>query len=44
MPPTEFKNDLVAEIKNLRAFAISLSGSVSLADDLVPLVPEGAQF
>jgi RNA polymerase sigma-70 factor (ECF subfamily) len=35
MPPTSFRDDLVAEIKNLRAFAISLSGSVSLADDLV---------
>jgi len=35
MPPNSFKDDLVAEIKNLRAFAISLSGSVSLADDLV---------
>jgi len=34
-PSNRFKNDLVAEIKNLRAFAISLSGSVSLADDLV---------
>jgi RNA polymerase sigma-70 factor, ECF subfamily len=35
MPPTSFRNELVAEISNLRAFAISLSGSVSLADDLV---------
>lgn len=35
MPPNSFKDDLVAEIKNLRAFAISLSGSVSFADDLV---------
>ena len=35
MPPTSFKDELIAEIKNLRAFAISLSGSVSLADDLV---------
>ena len=35
MPPTSFRDDLVSEIKNLRAFAISLSGSVSLADDLV---------
>jgi RNA polymerase sigma-70 factor (ECF subfamily) len=35
MPPNSFRDDLVAEIKNLRAFAISLSGSVSLADDLV---------
>ena len=30
-----FKDELVAEMSNLRAFAISLSGSVSLADDLV---------
>ena len=35
MPSASFKNELLAEIKNLRAFAISLSGSVSLADDLV---------
>ncbi len=35
MPTTSFRDDLIAEIKNLRAFAISLSGSVSLADDLV---------
>ncbi len=35
MPPNSFKDELVAEIKNLRAFAISLSGSVALADDLV---------
>jgi RNA polymerase sigma-70 factor, ECF subfamily len=35
MPPNSFRDDLVGEIKNLRAFAISLSGSVSLADDLV---------
>ncbi|MBV9286699.1 MAG: sigma-70 family RNA polymerase sigma factor [Hyphomicrobiales bacterium] len=35
MPSTSFKDELIAEIKNLRAFAISLSGSVSLADDLV---------
>jgi RNA polymerase sigma-70 factor (ECF subfamily) len=35
MPSTSFRDDLIAEIKNLRAFAISLSGSVSLADDLV---------
>jgi len=35
MPPANFKDELIAEIKNLRAFAISLSGSVSLADDLV---------
>jgi RNA polymerase sigma-70 factor (ECF subfamily) len=35
MPTASFKDELLAEIKNLRAFAISLSGSVSVADDLV---------
>jgi RNA polymerase sigma-70 factor (ECF subfamily) len=30
-----FKNALIAEIPNLRAFAASLSGSVTLADDVV---------
>lgn len=35
MPTASFKDELLAEIRNLRAFAISLSGSVSLADDLV---------
>ena len=35
MPSARFKDELLAEIKNLRAFAISLSGSVTLADDLV---------
>jgi RNA polymerase sigma-70 factor (ECF subfamily) len=35
MPPASFKNNLVAEMPNLRAFAISLSGSASVADDLV---------
>jgi RNA polymerase sigma-70 factor, ECF subfamily len=35
MPSTNFKDELLAEIRNLRVFAISLSGSVSLADDLV---------
>ena len=35
MPTASFKEELLGEIKNLRAFAISLSGSVSLADDLV---------
>jgi RNA polymerase sigma-70 factor, ECF subfamily len=35
MPPASFKDELVAEITNLRAFAISLSGSASHADDLV---------
>ena len=35
MPSAKFKDELLAEIGNLRAFAISLSGSVSVADDLV---------
>src|SRR5579871_5772958 len=35
MPPNSFRDDLIAEMKNLRAFAISLSGSVPVADDLV---------
>jgi RNA polymerase sigma-70 factor, ECF subfamily len=35
MPPASFKDELVAEMGNLRAFAISLSGSASVADDLV---------
>ena len=35
MPPANFKDQLVAEMGNLRAFAISLSGSASVADDLV---------
>jgi RNA polymerase sigma factor (sigma-70 family) len=35
MPSASFKDELLAEIRNLRAFAISLSGSVTLADDLV---------
>jgi RNA polymerase sigma-70 factor, ECF subfamily len=35
MPPASFKEALLAEMSNLRAFAISLSGSVSMADDLV---------
>ena len=35
MPPTSFKNDLIAEMSNLRAFAVSLCGSASVADDLV---------
>jgi RNA polymerase sigma-70 factor, ECF subfamily len=34
-PSASFRDDLVAEMTNLRAFGISLSGSVSLADDLV---------
>ncbi len=35
LPSDDFRNDLIAEIKYLRAFAISLSGSVSAGDDLV---------
>jgi RNA polymerase sigma-70 factor (ECF subfamily) len=35
LAPDGFGNDLIAEIKHLRAFAISLSGSVSAGDDLV---------
>jgi RNA polymerase sigma-70 factor, ECF subfamily len=35
MPPPSFKDELLAEMSSLRAFAILLSGSVSLADDLV---------
>ena len=35
MSADSFKGDIVAEIPNLRAFAASLSGSVTLADDLV---------
>lgn len=35
MPSASFKEGLIAEIPNLRAFAISLSGSMSMADDLV---------
>jgi RNA polymerase sigma-70 factor, ECF subfamily len=35
MPPASFKDDLVAEMGNLRAFAVSLCGSASVADDLV---------
>ena len=35
MPTASFRDELVAEIGSLRAFAISLSGSASLADDLV---------
>ena len=35
MPPANFKDELVAEITILRAFAISLSGSAWLADNLV---------
>jgi len=34
-PSNDFKDDLIAEIRHLRAFAISLSGSASAADDLV---------
>src|SRR5271166_300608 len=35
MSQTSFKDDLVAQIPGLRAFAVSLCGSVTLADDLV---------
>ena len=35
MKPSSFKDDLIVEIPALRAFAVSLSGSVSTADDLV---------
>ncbi len=35
MSPGSFKDDLVAEIPGLRAFAVSLCGSVTVADDLV---------
>ncbi len=35
MSPGSFKDDLVAEIPGLRAFAVSLCGSVTTADDLV---------
>jgi RNA polymerase sigma-70 factor (ECF subfamily) len=35
MSGSSFKDDLIAEIPNLRAFAASLSGSVTLADDVV---------
>src|SRR5271165_3984259 len=31
----DFRDNLIAEIKHLRAFAISLSGSITAADDLV---------
>ena len=35
MSAVDFKDGLIAEIPNLRAFAASLSGSMQLADDLV---------
>jgi RNA polymerase sigma-70 factor (ECF subfamily) len=35
MSPVSFKDELLAEIPALRAFAVSLCGSVTLADDLV---------
>ncbi len=35
MSPGNFRDDLVAEIPGLRAFAVSLCGSVTMADDLV---------
>ena len=34
-PSDVFGDGLIAEIKHLRAFAISLSGSITAADDLV---------
>jgi RNA polymerase sigma-70 factor, ECF subfamily len=35
VPPNSFRDELIAEMRNLRAFAISLSGSAPVADDLV---------
>ncbi len=35
LPSDQFRRDLVTDIKNLRSFAICLSGSISAADDLV---------
>ena len=35
MSPRSFRDDLIAEIPGLRAFAVSLCGSVTMADDLV---------
>src|SRR5260370_40777180 len=35
MSQGSFKDELVAEISGLRAFAVSLCGSVTMADDLV---------
>lgn len=35
VPPNSFRDALIAEVRNLRARATSLSGSASLADDLV---------
>src|SRR5271166_6754595 len=35
MSQSSFKDELVAQIPGLRAFAVSLCGSVTLADDLV---------
>ena len=34
-PSDDFRDNLIAEIKHLRAFAISLSGSASVGDELV---------
>ena len=34
-PSDTFRDDLIGEIRHLRAFAISLSGSVSVGDDLM---------
>jgi RNA polymerase sigma-70 factor (ECF subfamily) len=35
LPSDDFRNDLIAELRYLRTFAISLSGSVSVGDDLM---------
>ncbi len=35
LPSDQFRRDLITDIKNLRSFAICLSGSISAADDLV---------
>ncbi len=35
MPPASFKDGLIAEMASLRALAVSLCGSASVADDLV---------
>ena len=35
LPSDDFGDDLIAEIKHLRAFAVSLSGSASASDDLL---------
>jgi RNA polymerase sigma-70 factor, ECF subfamily len=35
LPSDDFGDDLIAEVKHLRAFAVSLSGSASASDDLL---------